>query len=369
MRPEPTPDRATMSDFHSTPCEHQQSHALGPIEHESAASTDLPTAEWFCRTVHERAEAVATAAGIKHCWLVLSSFGELPPSNGHGTWENMQTCTKSFALGQYQAMAEQAINWAKERGRNVYLSMVLYRGSLGSNRRGKASEALGIFGFGADLDRDKGCEVRIEDLPLSPTAVIRSSSEPVENFNVLWLLDRLITFDEARPIAQALCEVVGDADRSTADATHVWRVPGTLNWPKKTKVARGRPPGPQFVHLRCESNAVKSYAPETVIDALEVALEDLPSRRGSSEPRGTERRDRSSLKRQPKRDDGPEWSGDHFDGNSRELDRVVDALSTYQLKTGEFGAKSRWLFANGSWVIRAAGNWPRRGPAVACWDG
>ena len=68
------------------------------------------------------------------------------------------------------------------------------------------------------------------------------------------------------------------------------------------------------------------YAPAMLREALEVALEDLPSRQGASKPCGPEQRDRSSLKRQPKSDDGPEWSGDHFDGNPREQDRVVDAL-------------------------------------------
>jgi hypothetical protein len=42
------------------------------------------------------------------------------------------------------------------------------------------------------------------------------------------------------------CELVGPAD-----PIHVWRVPGTLNWPKKLKVARGRPLTPQPVRLVC----------------------------------------------------------------------------------------------------------------------
>jgi hypothetical protein len=131
----------------------------------------------------------------------------------------------------------------------VYLPMVLYPSGLGGNKRGKASDALGIFGLGADLDGDKGCKIRIEDLPLAPTIVIRSSREPAENFNLLWLFDRLITVEAARPLARALANVVDDANGSTADPTHIWRVPGTLNWPKKSKVARGRPLTPQLVRL------------------------------------------------------------------------------------------------------------------------
>src|SRR5262249_1540805 len=121
------------------------------------------------------------------------------------------------------------------------------------NKRGKASNALGVFGLGADLDGDKGCKVRIEDLPLAPTIVISSSRDPADNFNVIWLFDRLVAVEEARPLARALADVVGDTDGGTADPTHVWRVPGTLNWPKKAKVARGRPLLPQLVRFVDES--------------------------------------------------------------------------------------------------------------------
>ena len=218
-------------------------HSEGPTR------VDLTTAEWFCRSVCERAEAAAKAAGIKDGVLVLSSFGELPVADRLGDWKKIAPRNKSFALGEHQAMAEQAVAWAKEPGRNVYLPMVLYPGGLGGNKRGKASDALGIFGLGADLDGDKGCKIRIEDLPLPPTCVISSSRDPADNFNLLWLFDRLISLEEARPMAKALAAVVGDSDGGTADPTHVWRVPGTLNWPKKSKVARGRPLVAQLVRL------------------------------------------------------------------------------------------------------------------------
>ena len=44
--------------------------------------------------------------------------------------------------------------------------MVLYPSGLGRNKRGTAAQVLGVCGLGADMDRDKGCQVRIEDLPL-----------------------------------------------------------------------------------------------------------------------------------------------------------------------------------------------------------
>jgi hypothetical protein len=240
---------ATMSDFDSTRRDDQQSHALGRTEPENSPSIDVPTAEWFCRTVHERAQAVAEFAGLKGCQLVLSSYGELPEGGDAVSWKRIPPKIQGFALGDCSAMAAQAMAWAKEPGRNVYSSMAIYPNGVRGNKRGRASEALGVFGLGVDLDRDKGCKVRIEDLPLPPTIVIRSSRDPADNFNLLWLFKSPITVEEARPLARALADVIGDTDGGTADPIHVWRVPGTLNWPKKTKVARGRPLVPQLVRV------------------------------------------------------------------------------------------------------------------------
>ena len=95
-----------MHGFPSTSHDEQQSQAQDTPRHGRQAPSDLTTAEWFCRNVCERAEAAARAAGIKDGVLVLSSFGELPVAGGHGDWEKIAPCNKSFALGQHQAMAE-----------------------------------------------------------------------------------------------------------------------------------------------------------------------------------------------------------------------------------------------------------------------
>jgi hypothetical protein len=48
-----------------------------------------------------------------------------------------------------------------------------------------------------------------------------------------------LSVEEAKPLARALRLATG-ADSGTADVAHVWRVPGTLNWPNAAKIARGR---------------------------------------------------------------------------------------------------------------------------------
>jgi hypothetical protein len=182
---------------------------------------------------------------------MLSSFGEQSLAGDAVNWCEITPRNRRFDVGEWTAMAAQAVAWAEEAGRNVYLSLALYRSGLSRNKRGRASDTLGVFGLGADLDGDKGCKTRVEDLPLPPTIIISSSQYPADNFNLLWLFKSLVTVEEARPLARALADVVGDTDGGTADPTHVWRVPGTLNWPKKSKIARGRPRTPQPVRLDC----------------------------------------------------------------------------------------------------------------------
>src|SRR5687767_11229326 len=70
---------------------------------------------------------------------------------------------------------------------------------------------------------------------------------------------------------------------------------------------------------------MKSYAPETVVHALEVALEDRLGGHALSEAFPAAHKDTAELK--GRGGDGPYWSGDHFDGNATELARVVDALT------------------------------------------
>jgi hypothetical protein len=236
-----------MSELHNTATNAQQTQADVGLVQKEGALVDRRAVGSFCQTIHECAAKAANATGMTGGVLGLAGYGEHLVADG--TWQENSPRNKSFALGQHAAMAQQAEAWAREPGLNVYVSWALHPKGLRNNKRGRAADVLGVFGLGADLDRDKGCKVRIEDLPLPPTLLICSSRDPAENFNLLWLFNRLITVEEARPLARALADVVEDADRATADPTHVWRVPGTLNWPKKSKVARGRPLTPQLVRL------------------------------------------------------------------------------------------------------------------------
>jgi hypothetical protein len=71
---------------------------------------------------------------------------------------------------------------------------------------------------------------------------------------------------------------------------------------------------------------MRSYAPKALATALEVALEDHLGGRSLSEAYSTPARSPGSKCR-AEPGDGPHWSGDHFDGNPKELERVLAALA------------------------------------------
>jgi len=116
------------------------------------------------------------------------------------------------------------------------------RPKLKRTSRGKESDIIAVIGLVADLDVDTG---KTGEMPVEPSFVIETSpgnSQPVV------LFDAPVSPQKAKELANALCVATG-GDTGTKDITHVWRVPGTLNHPTVTKLARGRAEDPVPVAL------------------------------------------------------------------------------------------------------------------------
>jgi hypothetical protein len=86
------------------------------------------------------------------------------------------------------------------------------------------------------------------------------------NYQPFIMFDRPLTPAEAKPLAAALRRATG-SDHGTVDVTHVWRVPGTKNWPNKAKLKRGRSPDPVDVAV-----ALPWDGSLTSVDELRIAL-------------------------------------------------------------------------------------------------
>ena len=227
-------------------------------------------------------------------------------------------------VGDIEGCVSTVLELAREAGRNTYVSLAVVPRTMSSRFRGKAEQAVGIFGLGVDLDADKGCRMRPEDLPLAPAVVLATSATPDGvNRNCIYLFDRLVPVNEAKALAVDLAHIVGDRDGGTADTIHVWRVAGTLNGPKASKIGRGRAPDPQRVAFDPDmpGNA-KSVSQDLLRGAIDVALEGVGQhdqepvylRAELSEVSGG-----GSTRLKPA-------DPDAFDGDPRELARDLEAL-------------------------------------------
>ncbi|WP_440531399.1 DUF3987 domain-containing protein [Sinorhizobium fredii] len=111
------------------------------------------------------------------------------------------------------------------------------------------------------MDDDTG---RAGEMPIEPNLVIESSPG---NFQEFLLLDRPLSPTEAKPLASALKRAAG-SDHCTMDVSHVWRVPGCINWPNRKKLQRGRSPYPVAVTV-----SLSWGGNLTSIDELRVVLD------------------------------------------------------------------------------------------------
>lgn len=214
------------------------------------------------------------AAGIQGKFVVSTFFA-------NPTGEDRSGGTISHhAVGDVDGMVDAVMAHASTPNANVYICPNLMRQSLERGKKGAEADVVAVLAIVADMDDDTG---RAGAMPTDPNYVIESSPG---NFQCFLLLDKPLPPGEAKPLAMAL-KRAANSDHCTVDVSHVWRVPGCLNWPNAKKLARGRSPNPSAVRIAQSwdgsltpvdelSAAIQPWqsAPET---ASAVSLGDLPS--------------------------------------------------------------------------------------------
>ena len=128
-------------------------------------------------------------------------------------------------------------------GANVYCGLHLMRGNLPRGKRGSKSDILSVLGLVADMDADTG---KIGTMPVDASYVVETSPG---NCQPVIVFDQPMLPANAEVLAKALQKTT-ESDFGTGDITHVWRIPGTLNYPNSAKIARGRSPEPVTVLLQ-----------------------------------------------------------------------------------------------------------------------
>lgn len=133
-------------------------------------------------------------------------------------------------------------SFEQQRHTNVYCTWAVFRNDLDQNSKGAEDDVRAVRALVIDMDSDTGKSGLV---PLKPSYVIETSPN---NFQAAFIFGAFLMPQNAKQLAEryAACTV---CDHGTKDIAHVWRVPGTLNWPTKSKLERGRSQQPFLVRV------------------------------------------------------------------------------------------------------------------------
>jgi hypothetical protein len=171
--------------------------------------------------------------------LVVASYGENPT-----TGEALIPKVEHFEVGATEAMTTAIVRLSREPHRNVYMPLAVVRKSLARGKKGEEADIIGVLGSVGDFDDDDADQYE-QRLPLPPSYALETSSDRYQTFH---LYDHPAAVAEAKPVAVRL-KAFAKCDHGTVDMSHVWRVPGTLNWPNAKKAKGGRSLDPQLVKV------------------------------------------------------------------------------------------------------------------------
>lgn len=143
-------------------------------------------------------------------------------------------------VGDVDGMVDAVMAHAGTPNANVYICPNLMRPTLERGKKGTEADVVAVLALVADLDSDTGLSGH---MPVEPNYVVESSPG---NYQCFILLESAMQVPEAKALASALRRGA-NADHCTVDMAHVWRVPGTYNWPNAKKLSRGRSPEPVIV--------------------------------------------------------------------------------------------------------------------------
>jgi hypothetical protein len=171
--------------------------------------------------------------------LIVASFGEDP-----ATGKPLSPKVEHYQIGDEAGMVRGIERLARDQHRNVYVPLAVMSLDLAPSKKGFEGDIIGVLGLVADFD-DDDAENYASRLVVTAPYVLKTSAG---RFQAFLPFDQPASVAEAKPVAKALKEAAR-CDHVIADMSHVWRVPDTLNWPNKKKVAGGRDLEPQPVQV------------------------------------------------------------------------------------------------------------------------
>ncbi len=208
-----------------------------------------PLVQAHAALLHERAHGIVGK-------LVVAGFGENPQ-----TGKALKPQVYAFEVGDVRGTMTRIEMMTLTPHLNIYMPPAVMRPNLPPHHKGKESDVIAVLAAVADFDsytEEEGPDGKPRrfhqdvsrwsaDVPVQPSFVLRTSTLPLPSYQAFFLYDHPLT-----DLAEAKARAVGLAqhtkcDPTVKDVSHVFRIPGTPNWPKADKVAAGRPMEPQQV--------------------------------------------------------------------------------------------------------------------------
>jgi hypothetical protein len=181
--------------------------------------------------VHHLARGAGSTDGV----LTLTTIEANPLRDNDGTPR-----TQQFSIGDVENHIAAIVGTEGSPNLNCYVPMCIFKRSLGRGKKGSEGDVEFWLAGVADMDNDNG---KGGALPLEAPYIVQSSELNTQAF---YPLSHALPPQGAKLIAIALGDAIG-CDPRTKDTSGVFRVAGTLNWPNKRKLDRGRSPVPQLV--------------------------------------------------------------------------------------------------------------------------
>jgi hypothetical protein len=247
---------------------------MAPIPKFKSSPIDTPVASFDEPAIREHIMMLHQIAAGRAGKFVVATFF----SNPHGE-DRAGGVISHHPVGDVEGMVEAVMSHASTQNANVYICPNLMRPTLERGKKGTEADVTAVLALVADMDSDTGLS---GTMPVEPNYVVESSPG---NYQCFLLLDTAMQVPEAKALASAL-KRGANADHCTVDMAHVWRVPGTYNWPNAKKLARGRAAGPVAVTIAEPWQGTLSDVADlhrelepwagSTVSATSVAVGDLP---------------------------------------------------------------------------------------------
>jgi hypothetical protein len=139
-----------------------------------------------------------------------------------------------FRLDEVDAMASYALVNSRA-GFNTYIEGRLVKPGLRGKKRGGLEDTACVFALVVDSDADKGL-AWTPPADARPTLVVETSPG---NHQYWYFLTEAISATRAKTLGERMRAATG-CDSDTGNPTQPFRIPGTVNYPNKAKIDRGR---------------------------------------------------------------------------------------------------------------------------------